>query len=178
MDPNLYRETFSQLRASEKAKEEVFQMMENKKTRRLPGLARMAVMAAMMAMALAVTAGAVNLATDGMLFHILWSRGNEMELVDDAGNHVHVTVADVEVVQEKDGRLLIQAGGDSIDITDELAEQGHYHYEYAIGTAAEESSEAAPAVTIDVTGDLDHWTATQSDGSGVSYTTTGGREAD
>ena len=174
MDPKLYREAFSQLRASEEAKEEVFRMAEKQKNRRLPRLARAAVMAAAMVMVLAVTAGAVNIATDGMLFQILWSSGSQMELVDDNGNHVHVTLSDVEVITEEDGRLLLQAGGEAIDITDELAETGHYHYAYSCSVTLYDGSEETNTVTIDVTGSPEHWTATQTDGSGVSYTTTGG----
>ena len=69
IDEKLYCETFSRLRASEKAKEEVFHKMKNKThARRLPKLLRTAAIAAVMAMALAVTAGAVNYATDGALF--------------------------------------------------------------------------------------------------------------
>ena len=62
IDKRLYCETFSRLCASEEAKKEVFQMMNEKKNaRRLPKLLRGAAIAAAMAMALAVTAGAADL---------------------------------------------------------------------------------------------------------------------
>ena len=87
IDKDLYRETFSRLCASDEAKKEVFHMMEKQKKIRIPKLLRGAAIAAVMTMALAVTAAAANAATDGMLlngimFHILSMDGNRMELVD------------------------------------------------------------------------------------------------
>ena len=61
IDKKLYCETFSRLHASEEAKKEVFQMTK-KKGARIPKLLRGAAIAAAMTMALAVTAGAVNIA--------------------------------------------------------------------------------------------------------------------
>ena len=69
IDKRMYRETFSQLRASDQAKQEVLQkMQEIKHRKRMPKVLRGAAIAAAMVMALAVTAGAVNVATDGELF--------------------------------------------------------------------------------------------------------------
>lgn len=91
IDKRLYCETFSRLCASEEAKKEVFQMMNETKHRaRLPGILRAGAIAAAMTMALAVTAGAVDLATGGMLFQSLrevWSDGYETryEAVDRDG---------------------------------------------------------------------------------------------
>lgn len=66
IDKRLYQETFSHLRASDQAKQEVFQKMQEMKHRkRMPRVLRGAAIAAAMVMALAVTAGAVNVATDG-----------------------------------------------------------------------------------------------------------------
>jgi len=67
IDKDLYRETFSRLCASDEAKKEVFHMMEKQKKIRIPKLLRGAAIAAVMTMALAVTAAAANAATDGML---------------------------------------------------------------------------------------------------------------
>ena len=61
IDKRLYQETFSHLRASDQAKQEVFQKMQEMKHRkRMPRVLRGAAIAAAMVMALAVTAGAVN----------------------------------------------------------------------------------------------------------------------
>lgn len=69
IDKRLYQETFSHLRASDQAKQEVFQKMQEMKHRkRMPRVLRGAAIAAAMVMALAVTAGAVNVATDGEFF--------------------------------------------------------------------------------------------------------------
>ena len=69
IDKRLYCETFSRLCASEEAKKEVFQMMnEKKQTRRLPRVLRAGTIAAAMTLVLAVTAGAADLASGGALF--------------------------------------------------------------------------------------------------------------
>ena len=69
IDRNLYRETFSRLRASGEAKQEVLRKVKTmREKKRLPKLLRTAVIAAAMCGALAVTAGAVNVATDGAFF--------------------------------------------------------------------------------------------------------------
>ena len=77
IDKRLYQETFSHLRASDQAKQEVFQKMQEMKHRkRMPRVLRGAAIAAAMVMALAVTAGAVNVATDGEFFRqftIVWT---------------------------------------------------------------------------------------------------------
>ena len=57
INEKLYRETFSRLRASDEAKKEVLMKMnEQTKTRRLPKILRAAAIAAMLTIALAVTA--------------------------------------------------------------------------------------------------------------------------
>ena len=115
IDKNLYCETFSRLCASEKAKKEVFQMAEEKKRQmRMPKLLRTAAMAAALACALAVTAGAVNMATDGLLFRTLrevWSDGYETryEAVDEAGNVIDITATAGASITTEDGRMILHA---------------------------------------------------------------------
>ena len=95
IDKKLYCETFSRLHASEEAKKEVFQMTK-KKGARIPKLLRGAAIAAAMTMALAVTAGAVNIATDGEFFRqftIVWTGEDSMRAVDAEGNEVYITTA-------------------------------------------------------------------------------------
>ena len=120
IDKDLYRETFSRLCASDEAKKEVFHMMEKQKKIRIPKLLRGAAIAAVMTMALAVTAAAANAATDGMLlngimFHILSMDGNHMELMDDEGNRFSVTAVDGDLVREEDGRVYIQTDSGDVD---------------------------------------------------------------
>ena len=95
IDKRLYQETFSHLRASDQAKQEVFQKMQEMKHRkRMPRVLRGAAIAAAMVMALAVTAGAVNVATDGEFFRqftIVWTSGNQYLAQDNQGNEVYVT---------------------------------------------------------------------------------------
>ena len=58
IDETLYRETFSRLQASEKAKKEVLEKMKNTKKMRLPRVLRGGVIAAALIAALAVSAAA------------------------------------------------------------------------------------------------------------------------
>lgn len=176
IDERVYCETFSKLHASREAKEEVFRMMETRKqARRLPRVLRVAAMAAVMVMALAITAGAVNEATDGMLFRqlqITWvgADSNTLLAQDEDGNRVYLyTEPSIEEqVTQEDGRLILHADQD-IDITDELAEKGSYHYEYDVTADWEDGREKTWTVTIDVTGDPESWSVTRSDGD-VTHT--------
>ena len=128
IDKRMYRETFSQLRASDQAKQEVLQkMQEMKQRKRMPRVLRGAALAAAMVMALAVTAGAVNVATDGALFRqftIVWTSGDQYLARDDQGNAVSITLVDGDVVTEEDGRLILHVDGEDIDITEELETEG------------------------------------------------------
>ena len=109
MDERLYRETFSRLRASDEAKKEVLVKMNemNKKTMRRPLKALRAVaMAAVLTLALAVTA---NAATNGELFEnmrIIFQDDSHIVLENDAGERVEVVgaFADVEL---RDGKLIM-----------------------------------------------------------------------
>lgn len=176
IDERVYCETFSKLHASGEAKEEVFRMMETRKqARRLPRVLRVAAMVAVMVMALAITAGAVNEATDGMLFRqlqITWVGADSNTLIaqDEDGNRVYLyTEPSIEEqVTQEDGRLILHADQD-IDITDELAEKGSYHYEYDVTADWEDGREKTWTVTIDVTGDPESWSVTRSDGD-VTHT--------
>ena len=117
IDKRLYQETFSHLRASDQAKQEVFQKMQEMKHRkRMPRVLRGAAIAAAMVMALAVTAGAVNVATDGEFFRqftIVWTSGNQYLAQDNQGNEVYVTVAAGEPVTKENGRLILHAQGEA-----------------------------------------------------------------
>lgn len=181
IDKNLYRETFSQLHASDRAKQEVFQNMQEIKHRKhLPRVLRGAAIAAAMVMALAVTAGAVNVATDGefansiRLVVLTWTGQDSMTAVDEQGNEVYITVADGELVTKENGRLILHAQGEEIDITEAMETEGAYHYAYDMEVVREDGSRETRTVTIDVTGDLDQWTVTQDNGDGIICETTGG----
>ena len=113
IDKRLYQETFSHLRASDQAKQEVFQKMQEMKHRkRMPRVLRGAAIAAAMVMALAVTAGAVNVATDGEFFRqftIVWTSGNQYLAQDNQGNEVYVTI---DVTGDLDRWTVSQDNGD------------------------------------------------------------------
>lgn len=129
MDERLYCETFSRLRASDEAKKEVLvkmNEMNEKKTMRRPWKALRAVaMAAVLTLALAVSA---NAATDGALFEnmrIIFQDDSRIVLENDAGGRVEVTgvFADAEL---QDGVLILTVDGAEFDITDEIAKSGVY----------------------------------------------------
>ena len=181
IDKRMYRETFSQLRASDQAKQEVLQkMQEMKQRKRMPRVLRGAALAAAMMMALAVTAGAVNVAMDGALFRqftIVWTSGDQYLARDDQGNAVSITLVDGDVVTEEDGRLILHVDGEDIDITEELETEGVYDYAYDMEVVHEDGSRETRTVSIQVTGSPEQWTATQDNGDGMVYETSGGSGA-
>ncbi len=156
MDERLYRETFSQLRASDKAKEEVFQMT-NQKRKRFPKILRTAAMAAVTTLALAVTAGAVDLATGGFVLENLrevWSNGYETRYVanDADGNEYTLSALETANVYLEDGCLIVDVLDEKTDITDEIEENGEYHYERSVGDLD---------ISVTVTGTVDDWVMMQ-----------------
>lgn len=177
IDRKLYRETFSRLRASEEAKREVLLKMETVKQRkRTPKILRGAAIAAAVAMALAVTAGAVNVATDGAFFRqftIVWTGEHELTATDGQGNEVYITVADQGPVWEEDGRVFATGeDGETMDITEALEQNGSYRDSYEMTVVHEDGSEEIRTVTIDVTGVPGDWTAVQDNGDGSCITIT------
>lgn len=167
IDKRLYCETFSRLCASEEAKKEVIQMMHEKKHgRSLPKVLRAGAIAAAMTMALAVTAGAANLATGGEFFHTLrqvWTDGYETryEGRDTNGNSMEISVTQGATVCETgDGRLMLRAAGEEVDITGDLEEKGEARFEKVTDQRT---------VQVTVSGTREDWvleeTVTEEDGT-------------
>ncbi|MCI8812227.1 MAG: hypothetical protein HFG12_03165, partial [Oscillibacter sp.] len=137
IDKRLYCETFSRLCASEEAKKEVFQMMnEKKQAKRLPRVLRAGAIAAVMTVVLAVSAGAADLASGGALFRSLrevWSDGYETryEAVDRDGNQLMLSVsAGARIEKRDDGKVMVLcAAGEEVNITENMARDGVYHFE-------------------------------------------------
>lgn len=147
IDERLYQETFSQLRASAESKEEVLLKVENQRSKRhIPKVLRAAGIAAAMTLALAVTASAVNMATDGLLFHIVMSDGFHMTLEDENGNQAEVYGIRTDTTL-RDGRLFLLVNDEEIDITDEMEAQGSYVHIF---------EKDGIEVTVEVTGTLDN----------------------
>lgn len=129
IDEKLYRETFSRLRASGEAKKEALlkmnEMNEKRTVKRPLKALRVLAMAAMLTLALAVTA---NAASNGALFEnmrIIFQDDSRIVLEDDAGQRVEVTgvFAGAEL---RDGVLILTVDNTEFDITDEIAENGVY----------------------------------------------------
>ena len=167
IDKRLYCETFSRLCASEEAKKEVIQMMHEKKHgRSLPKALRAGAIAAAMTMALAVTAGAANLATGGEFFQTLrqvWTDGYETryEARDPNGNSMEISVTQGATVYESgDGRLMLRAAGEEVDITGDLEEKGEARFEKVTDRRT---------VQVTVSGTREDWvleeTVTEADGT-------------
>lgn len=87
---------------------------------------------------------------------------------------MYVTVAAGEPVTKENGRLILHAQGEEIDITEAMETAGAYHYAYDMDVVHEDGSRETRTVTIDVTGDLDRWTVSQDNGDGTSYETVSG----
>lgn len=154
MDRKLFQETFSRLHASDEAKEEVLLMAMQQSTKRRGRLAaKTAGIAAAAMMGLVATAGAINAATDGQLFTTLtavWSDGFKTVYQSESGD----TFTGYQMrgdVEERDGRLFLLAGGQEIDITDALAEDGSYTYEV---------KEEGFSLLVEVTGSPERWSCT------------------
>mgnify|MGYP003272859525 FL=1 len=75
---------------------------------------------------------------------------------------------------KENGRLILHAQGEEIDITEAMETAGAYHYAYDMDVVHEDGSRETRTVTIDVTGDLDRWTVSQDNGDGTSYETVSG----
>lgn len=171
IDKRLYCETFSRLCASEEAKKEVFQMMnEKKQAKRLPRVLRAGAIAAVMTVVLAVSAGAADLASGGALFRSLrevWSDGYETryEAVDQDGNQLLFSVsAGARLEKRDDGKMMVLcAAGEEVDITENLARDGAYHFE---------KSTENRTVEVDIAGSAESWelTETVTDSDGTAYT--------
>lgn len=165
IDENLYRETFSRLRASDEAKKEVLlkmSEMKEKKTMKRPLKAlRVLALAAVLTLALAVTA---NAASNGALFEnlrIIWQDGSHIVMEDDDGNRVEVVgiYADAKI---QNGRLVLTVNEENIDITDSIAESGSF----SVTAKCDDGTEAE----VSVTGTLEDWEVhTSMDGSDGNY---------
>lgn len=143
---------------------------EKKHTRRLPKVLRAGAIAAVMTVALAVTAGAADLASGGALFRSIrevWSDGYETryEAVDQEGNQMMLSVSEGARIETRDGGrvMVLCAAGEEVDITENLARDGAYHFE---------KSTESRSVEVDVTGSAEAWelTETTTDADGVTYT--------
>lgn len=167
MNHDVFQETFSRLHASEEAKREVFFMAMQQKTKRRGRLAvKTAGVAAAVMMGLAATAGAINAATGGRLFTTLtavWSDGFKTIYETETGE-TYTGYQMQGVVEEREGRLLLLVGGEEIDITDTLAEEGSYTYVL---------EEEGFSLTVKVTGDAERWSCTNTASvEGVTYSDT------
>lgn len=165
IDRTLYQETFAHLHASEEAKQEVLEQMENQVKRMKRRPLRVAGLAAAIVAALCVTAGAVNAATGGELFRVFsvtWSAKDTLLLEDEAGNQVTAKLAE-GTVEQVDGRLILKALGQEVDITDALERDGRYQLDGQV--------DGSPAAVV-VTGDGESWTVTQTVEGGMSFSYT------
>lgn len=173
IDPTLFRDTFSRLRPSEACVKEIMSMHQKKHTAPRAGLIAAAAVAA-----LCVSAGAVDLATDGALsqsitlaIESVW-KVNDYKSVSVMEDGTAMTMYDLTAsVETRDGRTFLVIGGEeAADITDALLEEGVYHYrrvdggtvfeatvtgtpeDWELTTAAYDEGET-PGVTLTITSD-------------------------
>lgn len=184
IDEKLYRETFSRLQASGEAKKEVLlkmnEMNEKKMMRRPLKVLRAAGLAAMLTVALAVSA---NAASGGELLESIFQTFVVTCSTPDGSETFTVNVTDgvsdsvieglfspehgAAVTEKRNDRLYLIIDGTETDITDALNEDGQY-------TAALEDG-----TTITVQGTVeDHMILSSAQGSDMYYITTGGTGGD
>ena len=180
IDENLYRETFSRLRASGEAKKEVLlQMNETKKSTRRPWKAlRAAGLAAMLTVALAVSA---NAASGGELLESIYrsfaitlttTNGDETFTVNVSDGVPDGTIQGLfseqgsAVTEERDGRLYLKINGEETDITDALTQNGEYTMEV-------EDGDVTTIITVQGTVE-DHMILSSAEDSNMYYVTTSG----
>jgi hypothetical protein len=179
IDEKLYREAFSRLRASDEAKKEVFvkmsEMNEKKIMKRPLKALRTVALAAMLTLALAVTA---NAASNGALFEdlrIIFQDDSHIVLENEAGERVEVTgvFADAEL---RDGKLILTVGDAEFDITEEIAVSGVYTG--TVKTSGGEDVDVTVTGTLEDCeillssqgGDTDYNVATESSAAVETYT--------
>ena len=180
IDENLYRETFSRLRASGEAKKEVLlKMNETKKSTRRPWKAlRAAGLAAMLTVALAVSA---NAASGGELLESIYrsfaitlttTNGDETFMVNVSDGVPDGTIQGLfseqgsAVTEERDGRLYLKINGEETDITDALTQNGEYTMEV-------EDGDVTTIITVQGTVE-DHMILSSAEDSNMYYVTTSG----
>lgn len=128
-----------------------FQNQHGKRqARRLPKVLRAGAIAIAITLALAVTAGAADLASGGALFRSIrqvWSDGYETryEAVDREGNQLMLSVSQGARNEMRSGgrAMVLCAAGEEVDITGAIAEDGAYHFE---------KSTESRDIQVDVTG--------------------------
>ena len=143
MDRQLYRDTFSKLHASQDRIQEVLSMTQEMSTtqKRKHRMRRSVLLTAAVIASLCVCAGAANAATGGELAQRITYRIGEMLQINDykmvaqtdEGGQVIVYGTPVDLTKE-DGRVLLNVGEGTLDITEELEENNAYTYERTDGT--------------------------------------------
>ena len=163
-DRKSYLDTISALRADPDKLEEIIKMKENDRRHIPHSLRPVAAVAAALAL-LGISVGAVNTEpVQEFLYHISTAVQEGVDLTI-----YHMPEVSLE---DRDGRAILLLDGEETDITDALAQDGHYTFQ--------QQSEGT-VLDLTVTGSVQDWTLTCSvhgEGEeGPVYTYTGG-EAD
>ena len=128
MNRELYRETFSRLRASDQAKEELMNMTEEGKTGKVRTFK--AARTALIAAALAV--GCLVLCAAGW---IGYTSATGAQRYQDGAYEVFSALNAESPVEVREGRLWFIADGQEVDITDQISEDTPYIYTVEDGNA-------------------------------------------
>lgn len=159
-DPKVYCEACRELKAPEDKIEEIINMTEhtNQKARR--PLRTALICAAAVAMMVVGVSAANSEEFQQFVYEIMRSVQVDeyrTDIITAGGEQVSVLRVPEAKVEKRDGRaVLVLDGEDKADITDELAENGHF-----AGDFSGESSE----VSVEVDGTADDWTITMSVGT-------------
>lgn len=126
----LYRETMEELRAPQEKLEEIIAMTEHKNKEKFS--IRPMLAAALAVALLTVGAGAANLdSIQGFLYEVISMKEVDVFRTDLKTEGGDITLFDMTLVgvEAEDGRVILTVGDETLDITDELAENGQYVYD-------------------------------------------------
>ena len=171
-DPRLYREACGELHVSPEKIEEVISMSQQNKKHilRRPLRAGLVTAAALALTVVGVSAASPQVldAITGHIAQVFQVGELRQDMITEEGTTVTTMEMPEARIEDRDGRAILLAMGEEIDITAPLEEDGRYEYRYE-----DEGSQ----LTILVEGSLENWTMTTSVGvpgeePGVAVVTT------
>ena len=164
----LYRETMEELRAPQDKLEEIIAMTEKNNKKKFSVRPLLAAAAAVAVLTVGASAASLD-SMQEFIYKIIFVHevdGFRTDLETTGGNVVVFNMSEVDV-DTVDGRVMLSVGDETVDITDELAQNGVYAYQKTL-----EGSQ----INVSVIGTLEQYEVTYSmdvpgrEGPAVQYT--------
>ncbi len=164
----LYRETMEELRAPQDKLEEIIAMTEKNNKKKFSVRPLLAAAAAVAVLTVGASAASLD-SMQEFIYKIIYVHevdGFRTDLETTGGNVVVFNMSEVDV-DTVDGRVMLSVGDETVDITDELAQNGVYAYQKTL-----EGSQ----INVSVIGTLEQYEVTYSmdvpggEGPAVQYT--------